>query len=163
MAQVERSDAWTTSLAADRVGHVIEEFAAATRMRVMRTSPSTFVMSGGSHPRTLAFGVWFEASSLPCKAYIETSPAPSGTRLSVRIEETWSGYVDAESRRKYDALFAQWMQALRVAIPALPDEPGQDIAGELARLAALHEQGVITDEEFSSAKASVLGRSDTTK
>jgi hypothetical protein len=55
------------------------------------------------------------------------------------------------------------MQALRVAIPALADEPGQDIAGELARLAALHEQGVITEEEFSSAKASVLGRSDTTK
>ena len=164
MAQVELSDAWTTSLADDRVGYVIEEFAAQTRMRVTRTGPSTFVMSGGSHPRTLAFGVWFEASSLPCKAYIETSAAPGGTRLSVRIEETWSGYVDAKSRGKYDALFALWIQALRVALPALSEEPGdqgQDIAGELARLAELHAQGLITEDEFTSAKASVLARPDT--
>jgi len=161
MAQVELSDAWTTSLADDRVGYVIEEFAAQTRMRVTRRSPSTFVMSGGSHPRTLAFGVWFEASSLPCNAYIETSAAPGGTRLSVRIEETWSGYVDAKSKGKYKALFARWIQALRVALPEAPGDQGHDIAGEIARLAELHAQGLITEEEFSSAKASVLARPDT--
>lgn len=98
------------------------------------------------------------------QAYIETSAAPGGTRLSVRIEETWSGYVDAKSRGKYDALFALWIQALRVALPALSEEPGdqgQDIAGELARPAELHAQGLITQEEFTSAKASVLARPDT--
>ena len=135
MAQVELSDAWTTSLAEDTVGYVIEEFAAQTRMRVTRTSPSTFVMSGGSHPRTLAFGVWFEAGSLPCRAYIETGAAPGGTRLSVRIEETWSGYVDAKSKGKYDALFALWIQALRVALPALSEEPG--IRGKTSRVSSL--------------------------
>ena len=65
----------------------------------------------------------------------------------------------------YAALFDQWLQALREAIPALPDEPGSqghNIAGELARLAEVHAQGVITDEEFSAAKAAVLARPDTT-
>ncbi len=165
MAQVERSDAWTTSLAADRVGSAIEEFAARIRMRVMRPSPNRFVMNHGSNPRARAFGVWFEPSSLPSKAYIETSTAPGGTRLSVRIEETWPNYLEAKARREYAALFDQWLQALREAIPALPDEhggQGHDIAGELARLAELHAQGVITDEEFSAAKAAVLARPDTT-
>ena len=61
-------------------------------------------------------------------------------------------------------MFALWIQALRVALPALSEEPGdqgQDIAGELARLAELHAQGLITEEEFTSAKASVLARPDT--
>jgi hypothetical protein len=165
MAQVERSDAWTTSLAADRVGSAIEEFAAQTRMRVTRTSPNTFVMSHGSNPRARAFGVWFEPSSLPSKAYIETSAAPGGTRLTVRIEETWLNYLEAKARSQYAALFDQWLQALREAIPAVPDEPGgqgHDIESEFARLAELHAQGVITDEEFSSAKAAVLARPDPT-
>jgi hypothetical protein len=165
MAQVERSDSWTTSLAADRVRSVIEEFAARTRMRVMRTGPNTFVMNHGSNPRARAFGVWFEPSSLPSKAYIETSAAPGGTQLSVRIEETWPNYLEAKSRSQYAALFDQWLQALREAIPALPDEPrvqGQNIAGDLARLAELHARGVITGEEFSAAKAAVLARPDTT-
>jgi len=165
MAQVELSDSWTTSLAADRVGSVLEELAARTRMRVTRTSPNTFVMNHGSNPRARAFGVWFEPTSLPSKAYIETSAAPGGTRLSVRLEETWSNYLEAKSRTEYAALFDQWMQALREAIPAVPDEPGvqeENIAGELARLAELHAQGVITDEEFSAAKAAVLARPDIT-
>ncbi len=165
MAQVERSDSWTTSLAADRVGSVIEEFAARTRMRVMRPSPNTFVMNHGSNPRARAFGVWFEPNSLPSKASIETSAAPGGTRLTVRIEETWPNYLEEKSRTMYAALFDQWLQALREAIPALPDEPGiqgHNIAGELARLAEVHAQGVITDEEFSAAKAAVLARPDTT-
>ena len=165
MAQVERSDSWTTSLAADRVGSVIEEFAARARMRVTRPSPNTFVMNHGSNPTARAFGVWFEPSSLPSKAYIETSAASGGTRLSVRIEETWPNYLEARSRSQYAALFDQWLQALREAIPALPDEPGvqgQDIAGDLARLAELHAQGVITRGEFSAAKAAVFARPDTT-
>ncbi|HEX7143920.1 MAG TPA: SHOCT domain-containing protein [Gaiellaceae bacterium] len=164
MEQVGRSDAWTTSLAADRVGFVIEELAARIGMRLTRPSPNTFVMNHGSNPRARAFGVWFEPSSLPSKAHIEISAAPGGTRLTVRIEETWPNYLEEKSRTEYAALFDQWLQALREAIPALPDEPGiqgHDIAGELARLAEVHAQGVITDDEFSAAKAAVLARPDT--
>ena len=48
-------------------------------------------------------------------------------------------------------------------MPALSEESavrGQDIAGQFARLAELHAQGVITDDEFSAAKASLLARLD---
>jgi hypothetical protein len=166
MARVERSDEWTTSVAEDRLGYVIEEFAARERMRVTRMSPSTFAMSGGTHGITRTFGLWVtRASSLPRRAFIETSAAPSGIRIGARIEETWGpGYLNPRSKRTYDALFAQWMQGLRAAIPALPDESavqGQDIAGQFARLAELHSQGAITEDEFSAAKASVLGQPDT--
>lgn len=165
MARVERSDAWTTSLANDRVAYVIGEFAARERMRLTRVNPSTFAMSRGSPGITRTFGLWITpASSLPRRALIETSAAPSGTRISARIEETWGpGYLNPRAQRAYDAMFAQWMQGLRAAMPALPDESavqGQDIAGQFARLAELHAQGVLTDEEFSAAKASLLARPD---
>ncbi len=35
--------------------------------------------------------------------------------------------------------------------------PSADLAGEIAKLAALHEDGVLTDEEFSAAKKRMLG------
>jgi|SRR5665213_463317 len=38
-----------------------------------------------------------------------------------------------------------------------PETPGGgDIAGELARLADLHKQGALTDEEFAAAKAKIV-------
>lgn len=40
----------------------------------------------------------------------------------------------------------------QAAPPAAPD-----VTGELKRLADLHAQGVLTDEEFSAAKAKLLG------
>ena len=46
--------------------------------------------------------------------------------------------------------------------PAEPAEPSQQAAGtpmldQLDRLSALHEQGTLTDAEFSAAKAKLLG------
>jgi len=35
--------------------------------------------------------------------------------------------------------------------------PADDTTAELERLAQLHQQGVLTDEEFSAAKAKALG------
>ena len=35
--------------------------------------------------------------------------------------------------------------------------PEKDYTEELAQLAQLHEQGVLTDEEFAAAKAKILG------
>jgi hypothetical protein len=39
--------------------------------------------------------------------------------------------------------------------PPPPAEP--DMAGELTKLAELHSQGILTDEEFSAKKAQILG------
>ena len=41
--------------------------------------------------------------------------------------------------------------------PAPAQEPEDDATAQLQKLAALHTQGVLTDEEFAAAKAKILG------
>lgn len=44
--------------------------------------------------------------------------------------------------------------------PAPPPQtaaPANDMASQLQQLAALHEQGILTDEEFSAKKSQILG------
>ncbi len=41
--------------------------------------------------------------------------------------------------------------------PAAPAAPGDPTGAELSRLAELHQSGALTDEEFTAAKAKVLG------
>ena len=49
-------------------------------------------------------------------------------------------------------------EAAPAAAPAEPAAPAApDAAAELERLAQLHQSGALTDEEFSAAKAKVLG------
>lgn len=43
------------------------------------------------------------------------------------------------------------------APPAAPAAPEPDPIAQLKQLAELHEQGVLTDEEFAAQKAKVLG------
>ena len=55
---------------------------------------------------------------------------------------------------------AQW-QAQQQAAPAAPAAPagggaGGDLMAQLQQLAALHAQGILTDDEFSAAKAKLL-------
>jgi len=41
--------------------------------------------------------------------------------------------------------------------PAPPAAPGGDLMGQLQQLAAMHQAGVLSDAEFSAAKAKLLG------
>ncbi len=51
---------------------------------------------------------------------------------------------------------AQW-QAQQQAAPAAPAAPaGGDMMAQLQQLAALHAQGILSDDEFSAAKAKLL-------
>jgi hypothetical protein len=43
------------------------------------------------------------------------------------------------------------------AAPGVPGPPGPTVADQLAGLAELHRQGVLTDDEFVAAKARLLG------
>jgi hypothetical protein len=43
------------------------------------------------------------------------------------------------------------------AAPAAASEMGPDVTARLGELGKLHEQGVLTDEEFAQAKAKLLG------
>jgi len=43
------------------------------------------------------------------------------------------------------------------AAPAAPADSGTDVVAELQKLAALKEQGILSDDEFAAAKAKLLG------
>ena len=40
---------------------------------------------------------------------------------------------------------------------ALDEAPQPDLTGQLQQLADLHSQGILSDDEFASAKAKLLG------
>ncbi len=42
-------------------------------------------------------------------------------------------------------------------VPAAPAAPAADPIEQLKQLGALHQQGILTDEEFAAQKAKVLG------
>jgi hypothetical protein len=44
-----------------------------------------------------------------------------------------------------------------ISPPPAPAPAGDDLTGQLQQLAGLHQQGVLTDEEFAEAKAKLLG------
>ena len=67
-----------------------------------------------------------------------------------------SGRVQRRQAAKYDAQQQeQYAQEPQYAQPA--PAPEDDSTAQLQKLAALHTQGVLTDDEFSAAKAKILG------
>jgi hypothetical protein len=73
-----------------------------------------------------------------------TATAVSG-RVAHRQNEKW----EAQDQAQYDQQMAQQQAA--------PAAPADDASAKLQELAQLHEQGVLTDEEFAAAKAKALG------
>ena len=76
-----------------------------------------------------------------------------------------SGRIARRQARKYQEDQAQAYPEPKPAPQAPPPEyepapeapPEDDLTAKLQQLAALHSQGVLSDEEFSAAKAKVLG------
>jgi hypothetical protein len=71
-----------------------------------------------------------------------------------------AGSVQHHQQQKYAAQDqAQYEQQAAAAAPqyveAPPAEP--DVSDELTKLAQLHTQGILTDEEFAAKKAQILG------
>ena len=65
-----------------------------------------------------------------------------------------SGRVQRRQAAKYDQQDAQqYAEQQQQYAPPPEDDP----AAKLQELAALHTQGVLTDEEFAAAKAKILG------
>ena len=65
-----------------------------------------------------------------------------------------SGRVARRQAARYDQQDAQQYQE---PPQQYAPEPADDPAAKLQELAALHTQGVLTDEEFAAAKAKILG------
>jgi membrane protease subunit (stomatin/prohibitin family) len=74
--------------------------------------------------------------------------AGTATAVSGRVQRRQAAKWDAQQPQQY----AQEPQQYAQEAPAEDDATAQ-----LQNLAALHAQGVLTDEEFAAAKAKILG------
>ena len=72
--------------------------------------------------------------------------AGTATAVSGRVARRQAGRYDQQDAQQYQEPPQQYAP-----------EPADDPAAKLQELAALHTQGVLTDEEFAAAKAKILG------
>ena len=68
--------------------------------------------------------------------------------------QAWEAQQQAAAMQ---AAAAQAVAAAPPAAPAAPAAPPADLMSQLTQLTALHSQGALTDEEFTAAKAALLG------
>ncbi|HEX5587633.1 MAG TPA: SHOCT domain-containing protein [Acidimicrobiia bacterium] len=71
-----------------------------------------------------------------------------------------SGSVQHHQQQKYAAQDAEAQQqayAQQAAAAPPPAAGGESDLDELTKLAQLHQQGILTDEEFAAKKAQILG------
>jgi hypothetical protein len=68
-------------------------------------------------------------------------------RVSRRQAARWSGQEQQQ--------YAEQAPPPPAAAPAAP--AGSDMTAELQQLATLHQQGILTDEEFAAKKQQILG------
>jgi membrane protease subunit (stomatin/prohibitin family) len=78
--------------------------------------------------------------------------AGTATAVSGRVARRQNARWAEEDQAAYDQQTAQ-----QQAPQAQQAPPADDKTAELQNLAALHTQGVLTDEEFAAAKAKLLG------
>ena len=80
--------------------------------------------------------------------------AGTATAVHGRVQRRQAAKWDAQEQQQY-AQQPQYAPEPQYA-PQAP-EPEDDSTAQLQNLAALHTQGVLTDEEFAAAKAKILG------
>ena len=78
--------------------------------------------------------------------------AGTATAVSGRVHRRQAAKWDAQEQQQYE----QQPQQPQQYAPEAP-APEDDSTAQLQNLAALHTQGVLTDEEFAAAKAKILG------
>jgi hypothetical protein len=74
--------------------------------------------------------------------------AGTATAVSGRVQRRQAARWDQQDQQQYEQ--QEYAQA-----PPPPAE--EDPVAQLAQYAKLHDQGVLTDEEFAAAKAKILG------
>ncbi|MFN8019260.1 MAG: SHOCT domain-containing protein [Acidimicrobiales bacterium] len=65
------------------------------------------------------------------------------------------GYYEGAQQAQYQQ--PQYAPPPPQYAPPPPAEPQVDMVAELKQLAELHDQGILTDEEFAAQKAKILG------
>jgi len=92
-----------------------------------------------------------------------TATAVSGSVQRHQQEKAQNQYEQQqyEAQQQQAAMDAAAQQAVAqqqaAAAPAAAPAGGTDVVAELQKLAALKEQGILSDDEFAAAKAKLLG------
>ena len=79
--------------------------------------------------------------------------AGTATSVSNRVSRRQANRWVQQDQQQY----AQQEQYAPPPPPAAAPAPAADPIEQLKQLGALHEQGILTDEEFSAQKAKILG------
>jgi membrane protease subunit (stomatin/prohibitin family) len=79
--------------------------------------------------------------------------AGTATAVSGRVQRRQAARWDQQDQQQY----AQQQQQYAPEQQYAQEAPEDDATAQLQNLAALHTQGVLTDEEFAAAKAKILG------
>ena len=79
--------------------------------------------------------------------------AGTATSVSNRVSRRQANRWEQQDQQQY----AQQEQYTPPPPPAAAPAPAADPIEQLKQLGALHEQGILTDEEFSAQKAKILG------
>jgi hypothetical protein len=82
--------------------------------------------------------------------------AGTATAVSGRVARRQAARWDAQQPQQYAQEPQQYAPEPQQYAPEAP-EAEDDATTQLQNLAALHTQGVLTDEEFAAAKAKILG------
>ena len=84
--------------------------------------------------------------------------AGTATAVSGRVARRQSAKYDQQAAEEQQQQApAQQQYAEPAPPPPAPPAPQDDSMAKLQQLAQLHSQGVLSDEEFSAAKAKILG------
>jgi hypothetical protein len=83
--------------------------------------------------------------------------AGTATAVSGRVQRRQAARWDAQQPQQYAQQPQQYAQQPQQYAQEAPAEAEDDATTQLQNLAALHTQGVLTDEEFAAAKAKILG------
>lgn len=81
--------------------------------------------------------------------------AGTATAVSGRVAHRQAGRYQEEAEQQQPAPVQQAPEPVYAQEP--PPPPEDDDMAQLQKLAQLHTQGVLTDDEFAAAKAKVLG------
>ena len=82
--------------------------------------------------------------------------AGTATAVSGRVAHRQDQRYAAQEQEQYEAAQAQYDAQQAAAAQAAPPQQ-DDQTAKLQELAQLHNQGILSDEEFAAAKAKVLG------
>jgi hypothetical protein len=88
-----------------------------------------------------------------------TATAVSGSVTNAQAQRQQAAQEQADERQQLADLQQQvsQIQAQEVQAQMTPAGGADDMIGQLARLGELHQQGILSSEEFAAAKAKLLG------